>query len=137
MTISSEFQNLEIRNIVERTSPRTEKKADCWQPAIELTESEGYFQLKAALPGIDAKNIVAIASPTAVVIKGNCGSPECDENHQNRTVCHSEFHYGNFERTVNLPTPVENELAQAEYIHGVLILTLPKMNEEEGRELPL
>jgi len=41
----------------------------------------------------------------------------------------SEFRYGNFQRVIPLPVPIQNEQVKAEFKNGVLTLTLPKVTE--------
>jgi len=45
----------------------------------------------------------------------------------------SEFNYGNFERTINLPMAIKNAEVQAEYNDGILTLTLPKVEEVKNK----
>jgi HSP20 family protein len=95
-----------------------------WEPAIEIIEGDNYLQLKVELPGMEAKDIMAIASETEVYIKTKYPRQNCDPR---TNVCHSEFHYGTFERTIDLPVAVQKNNVEAEYVHGVLTLTLPKL----------
>jgi HSP20 family protein len=42
--------------------------------------------------------------------------------------------YGTFSRTLTLPTPVKSDQVKAIFENGVLVITLPKDEEEKVRE---
>ena len=44
---------------------------------------------------------------------------------------------GNFERSVRLPEFVDGEKIRAEYNHGVLLLTVPKMDAAQPRKITI
>ena len=50
---------------------------------------------------------------------------------------HVERVYGNFERTVRLPMPVQAEQVKATYHDGVLEVKLPKSEEVEPKEIKI
>jgi HSP20 family protein len=43
--------------------------------------------------------------------------------------------YGQFERAIKLPAPVDDKAATARYRHGVLTVSLPKTDAPRGRRI--
>ncbi len=69
-------------------------------------------------------------TPDAVMLKG--------EHHQESTtqengLHRSEFRYGQFARTVQLPKPVQHEQVQSTFKDGILTLTMPKAKETQQK----
>jgi HSP20 family protein len=48
-----------------------------------------------------------------------------------------ERRYGAFQRSVNLPAPVNTDKAEAEFKNGVLTLTLPKVEEVKPKSIKI
>jgi HSP20 family protein len=48
---------------------------------------------------------------------------------------HKELYWGSFSRTIVLPTEVEIEEAEASEKHGLLTLTLPKIDKNKQSKL--
>lgn len=95
-----------------------------WAPAIELKGNDTELILKAELPGITADNLDIQVTREAVAIAGEYKSEtKSEENH----IVRSEFRYGSFRRVVPLPVEVQNDQVKAEFVDGVLTLTLPKV----------
>jgi len=101
-----------------------------WRPAVELSEQNGNYLLKAALPGINKENVDVEVNDDTVTIKGEtcCAEKETKEN-----IHKSEFLYGKFVRTVTLPTEVDSSKTTADYKDGILTITLPKSHAEQSK----
>lgn len=105
-----------------------------WNPAVELKDAEDALILRVQLPGIDLKDIDVQVTKQAVVISRE-GRRE--EQAKNDRTLRSEFQYGQFRRVVSLPVAIENANAVADYKHGILTLTLPKVTEVRNRVVKL
>lgn len=101
-----------------------------WQPKIELLDRENRLILRGEIPGLEPKNLDISASRNAVTIRGE---RRYENEHQDRGYVRSEFHYGKFERTIELPIDIENDRIEADYTNGVLTLTLPKEDADRNR----
>lgn len=98
-----------------------------WKPAIELNEINGNFELKAELPGINKDNVDVEVGEDFITIHAET---EEKKEEQTKNTHKSEFRYGQFLRTVPLPSSVESDKAKAEYKNGILTITVPKSHEE-------
>lgn len=94
-----------------------------WMPAIELQETDTEIVLKAAIPGIEAKDLDVQVSPEAVMLKGE---HQQESKTEEKGYYRSEFNYGQFARTVPLPSTVKHDQVKSTFKDGVLTLTLPK-----------
>jgi HSP20 family protein len=94
-----------------------------WAPSIELKEADKEFVLKAAIPGIDAKDLDVQVSDHVVSISGE---HRAEKRTEEKGYFRSELQYGQFQRRIPLPVSVKHDQVQAEFKAGVLTLTLPK-----------
>ena len=95
-------------------------------PVIKLEDyvEEGTYVLRAEMPGIDPdKDVELNLLDDVLTIRG-----ERKEEHKERN--RHEFHYGSFERTVQLPRGTKAEDIEATYTDGVLELKIPFDGEE-------
>ena len=99
-------------------------------PAAELSETDHALQLKLELPGIEAKDLDIQVTEKSVSISGERKSETKSEE---EGVTRSEFHYGRFQRVIPLPSRIQNTDVKAEYIDGILNLTLPKSEAERNK----
>jgi len=101
-----------------------------WRPAVELIDGEENLTLRAAVPGLEGKDLDISVTRDSVTLKGEHSYKERTEE---KGVYRSEFRYGRFERTVRLPIAVQNNKVKAEFNNGILTLTLPKVEEAQNR----
>ena len=99
-----------------------------WRPAIELLDNAQSLILRAVLPGMVAKDLEITATRDRLKI---AGERQRQTEHEDKGYYVSEFHYGKFERVINLPTEIDPKGIHAEFKDGILSLTLPKVVEEK------
>ncbi len=97
-------------------------------PAAELSHDDDAVYLKLEIPGIDTNDLDIQVTEKTVSVSGERKS-EATADDRTRT----EFSYGKFQRVIPLPTRVDNTQVKAEYIDGVLHLTLPKAEAEKNK----
>jgi HSP20 family protein len=102
------------------------QSATSWQPAIELQDTEDNLVLRLEIPGVDGKDIDIHVTREAVAISGE---HRFEKKTQEKGFFRSEFRYGNFQRVVPLPVPIQNDQVKADFKNGVLTLTMPKVTE--------
>ncbi|MEM9803664.1 MAG: Hsp20/alpha crystallin family protein [Cyanobacteria bacterium P01_D01_bin.56] len=101
-----------------------------WVPAVEVRETDDVVKLQVALPGLEAKHIDIHVSQAAVLISGE--RPQMEVQQEEHLIS-SEFLYGRFRRVIPLNTKVKNAEAEADIKNGMLMLTIPKVDEERHR----
>lgn len=111
----------------------------CW-PSAELRESEDEYQCSIALAGFDADDLTVTATPDEIIVKGEqrregsgpekaeAAAPEAE------TVHWSDFHYENVYRRIGLPGEIDVDNVGAEFKHGMLTITAPKVAKGEALE---
>lgn len=97
-----------------------------WTPAVEIEETDKDLILKASIPGMDAKDLNVEVGEERVTISGEHKETKRSED-KAKNYFHSEFHYGQFQRVVPLPMPVKTNDIKSEFKHGILTLTMPKV----------
>ena len=101
-----------------------------WTPAATLVENEAALMLHVQLPGVNAEEIDIQASREVVAISGDRKAPELAEG---ETLRRNEFRYGSFRRVVSLPVAIDPRSVSAAYEAGILVLTLPKAEDERNK----
>jgi HSP20 family protein len=100
------------------------------KPAVELFDNQDSLTLRVLIPGIDKKDLDISVTREAIKISGEYRHQE--ENKDNGYYV-SEFNYGKFERTINLPVAIQNEKVIADYSDGILTLILPRVEEVKNK----
>ena len=90
------------------------------KPAIELSEKDGQFEVIAALPGADAKDLDVQITATDLLIKGETTH---EKKTDKGTVHVSEFSSGRIFRSIEFPKAIDPTSAKAECKDGMLRLT--------------
>ncbi|MEX2628711.1 MAG: Hsp20/alpha crystallin family protein [Tistlia sp.] len=102
---------------------RTRSHAPCWEPPVDMLETERELLVLAALPGVDPQGISVAIENGQLLIAGERRLPP-----QLRTaVIHRlELPQGRFERQLPLP-PGRYEVAPPEMVDGCLVVVLRKL----------
>ena len=88
--------------------------------------------VNADLPGFKPEDVNINLDGDRLTIQAKTGESHEDKG---KNYIMRETHYGNYSRTITLPTPVKAGNAQASFENGVLHLTLPK--SEQSRPLQI
>lgn len=101
-----------------------------WTPAATLIETEEALTLQVQIPGVSTEDIDIQASREVVAIAGNRQAPTLTEG---ETLRRNEFRYGSFRRVFSLPVAIAPQEVSADYQAGILVLTLPKAEDERNK----
>lgn len=107
--------------------------SNSWSIPLELSETPEGYHLRALLPGVDPSQINLEATPEEIVLsvelKPLTPNENSDSGEQTPTpsVHLQEFRYGKFIRKVNFGQSINPEQISANAQHGVLSLTIPKV----------
>lgn len=94
-----------------------------WAPAVDVFEKDDRFVVKAELPGMKEKDIDVSVMGDTLTIKGE-KKTESEVKEEDYYRCESS--YGNFYRSISLPSAVDASKIEASYQDGVLEIMLPK-----------
>jgi HSP20 family protein len=101
-----------------------------WSPAIEVSQREGRYNVRAELPGLEPKDVKVDVENDALVIQGERRfEQEENEGGMQRT----ERQYGLFYRSIPLPEGAKVEQAKAKFHNGVLEVTIPVPEQQSNR----
>lgn len=99
-------------------------------PRVNVTEREKELEVTAELPGMAEDDIDITLSRDVLTIKGE-KKQEVEDKGDN--YYRMERSYGKFSRVIPLPANVvDNENVEATFKNGVLIITLPKLEEAQS-----
>jgi HSP20 family molecular chaperone IbpA len=103
-------------------SPRCDGPAPCWEPPVDVLETEREVLVLVALPGVDPARVEAAVENGELVVRGRRVLPP----ELQRAVIHRlELPQGRFERRIPLP-PGRYALRSAAG-YGCLVFTLEKL----------
>jgi HSP20 family protein len=103
-----------------------------WTPAVDLYEDKDHLIVRAELPGMKKESIDISLHEGVLTLAGERKAealPEEGETYR------SERFYGRFQRSFELPKPVEAERVSASYRDGVLTVTLAKTEAAKPRHI--
>ena len=108
-----------------------------WVPAIDVVEKKDAFVLYAEIPGVDVSNVDIKFEQNVLTIRGTKRSPIDATKDGEVRVFASERINGTFERSVRLPEFVNGEKIAADYVDGVLTVTVPKAQAAQPRKIEI
>lgn len=103
-----------------------------WNPVADVLENDDAFMIKVELPGLDKDQINVDVKENILTIKGE----RTDENEvKNDKVYQRERFQGKFQRAFSLPSTVEADKIEAEFVDGLLKITIPKAPKEKPKQI--
>lgn len=101
---------------------------------LDVIESNDAFVVRAAIAGIDPKDVDINITDDVLTISGEV---HAEEEQKDQTYVRRELRWGSFQRSLKLPPTVDAERATAKFEHGMLELSLPKRPEARARSLKI
>lgn len=101
-------------------------------PAIDLAETTEDFTVTAELPGLTRDDVHLEFEKGLLMITGEKKTERREENAERRLHL-LERSYGTFQRTIMLPSEVDDSKITAQFADGVLTIRLPKTQESKSR----
>ncbi len=110
-------------------------------PKMNVTESDEDFQVEFCVPGLKKEdlNLYIDANNNLVVevLQKKEQKEESKECETKRHYLRREFSTMQFKQLLAIPSNVKKEQIVAKVEHGVLLITLPKVTEEEKKALTM
>jgi HSP20 family protein len=120
-------------NFVQPDGARSERGAAPFTLPLDVTEAENDFVVQASLPGIKPEDVQTTVLGDILTIRGESRAE--DENGHNWLL--RERRSGSFQRSVSMGTPINADMASAQFENGVLTLTLPKSEQARPKQIKL
>lgn len=112
----------EPRGLFERT----------FSPAVDILESDDRFDVWCDMPGIEVKDVEISIAGNVLTIKGE---RKANGTGDGANVYKTDTKLGRFQRTIQLPLPVDAGHVEAVLKDGVLKIALPKNEELKPRQI--
>jgi HSP20 family protein len=111
-----------------------EAVGSAWTPTCDVKEDKEHLTITLDLPGVKPEDVKLSLEGPVLTIRGE----RRQVSEQNDERWHRyERTYGSFERSFTLPSTVDADRIQATAEHGVLTITLPKIERARPREIPV
>ena len=104
-------------------------------PSLDIVETPTHFEVKTDLPGIKEEDISISVEDRVLVIEAESVADAVEE--KDRKVIVSERRTGKYHRSLKLGTVVDESAIKADFVNGVLTLTLPKIARAEVRKVAI
>lgn len=110
----------------------TFKEEFSFSPAIEVSETDNEIIVKAAVPGVDKKDLNISILDNNLIIKGEV---KREKEEKKKNYYKQEIAYGSFSRTIPLPAEVKVDEIKANMKNGVVTITIPKSEKAKAKEI--
>lgn len=101
---------------------------------MDISETDGKVQVKAELPGLEAKDIDVDVSGDVLTLGGE---KKMEEEQKDERYYYRERYAGSFQRSFRLPSGVESDKVDAEFKNGVLTINIPKSEESKQKKIKI
>ncbi len=103
-----------------------------WIPAVDISESESEYLIKAELPGVKKEDIKVTLQEGVLTIQGE---RKQEKEEKGRKYHRIERSYGTFMRSFTLPDSVDDSKVSAEFRDGLLSLHVPKSEKAKPKAI--
>lgn len=107
-----------------------------WTPAFQVREAAEHLELMVELPGVRPEDVTLTVERGVLTVSGE-KRREIQEGETDGTYYCSERAFGRFQRSFTLPSTVDTDHVQANFVNGVLTVILPKVAEAKPRRIPI
>src|SRR5437879_6259475 len=103
-----------------------------WVPPVDIFEDAEAIRIIAEVPGVKPEDVKISLEDNVLTLRG---SKQQVAEERTERVHRYERTYGTFERSFTLPATVDASNINARYEHGVLTVTLPKVEKAKPRQI--
>jgi HSP20 family protein len=103
-----------------------------FMPVVDVVERESSFDINVELPGVKKEDVKITVHDGVLTVSGE---KKYEEERKGTDYHRAERAYGSFQRSFTLPKGVSPEKIEASYTDGVLIISLPKVEEAKPKEI--
>jgi HSP20 family protein len=102
---------------------------------LDVYETDNSVVLKAAVPGVKPEDLDVTITGDVLTIKGEY--KEETQPERKRNYIRQERCYGNFSRTLTLPTAIDANNVSATFENGILTLEMPKKENVKPKSIKI
>jgi HSP20 family protein len=106
----------------------TERKC-CRMPATNVAENKEAYLIEMAAPGFNKEDFKLSMEKLVLTVSTEVENEQKSTENDEQQYRMREFGRRNFSRSFSLPETVDQDSIKAEYINGILTITLPKKEE--------
>ena len=92
-------------------------------PLLDVSETNSHYTVELDIPGVKKEDININVDNNILTIRGK---KEMDEEHKDSNYYSRERFYGDFRRSMTLPSGVNTDKIDADFNNGVLTIKMPK-----------
>jgi HSP20 family protein len=130
--MSDRLNRVISRPALPRTSGKETMVVADWVPSVDVSETEGEYQIKAEIPDVKKEDVKVTVEDGVLTIQGERRQEKEEKGKKYHRV---ECSYGSFVRSFTLPDLVDEEKVKAEFKDGVLNLKLPKSEKAKPKAI--
>jgi len=105
-----------------------------WIPRVDISETDAAIVVKADVPGMNKEDIKVSLSENVLTISGE---KRVERKEEKENFHRLERVFGSFERKFYIPNTVDAVAISAKYDNGVLMVSLPKKEEQKPLQIPV
>jgi HSP20 family protein len=99
---------------------------------VDVLEKDNRFIVRAAAPGVKPEDLDIQIENNVLTIRGELKQ---EHEEQDVKVYRREYSYGTFSRSIRLPDNVNLEGVEAQFEHGFVTITIPRVEEPKPKAL--
>ena len=145
-----EFDNFrrELENVMQgwndvgaKGFPFVHAAREFYYPHIRVYQDEDAVKVEAVIPGVEPGSLALSIEDNTLILSGDKprwgGSEKTEANGDGDDdgCSRKEWPEGSFKRSIALPVKVDADQTTAEYVHGVLRITMPKAATAKARKI--
>jgi HSP20 family protein len=105
-----------------------------WSPAVDVSETDSEVLVRVDLPGMTQKDVEVHLRDNVLTLQGE---KKQHRKKKKERYYFEERYYGSFNQSFTLPAKVDPERIQATFKHGVLSVTLPKIEGAKPKKIAI
>lgn len=131
---------MSIQNEMNRLFGRTyggdvgESSRGAWTPALDVHETEEKFVITMELSGVSPDDVDISVEDSTLVVRGE---RKFYREQDEESFLRIERRFGEFTRSLTLPSTADAESIQASFDQGVLTIEVPKKEEAKPRKISI
>lgn len=119
---------------IDKKQPETKFKDSIWSPRADIIEEKENYTLQIDLPGIEPDQVKISFKDDKLSISGE---RKADGKKEEKNFHRIERSYGKFFRAFELPETIQADKISANFKNGLLLVTIPKMEEIKPKEIEI